>query len=1008
MHKCAVMLGLKLRHHHMLRLYCKYCAMGKLKNAPIGQSLPPPKRVLYRLYMDGTGPYVESYFRKYKYALQLFDQFTEFTISLHDQKRGALLERAKSIMINATQRHHPYCIVELRCDGLPEQASGAFRTWCEQQNIDLKLGAPYAHHHQSHVEKSHSTVQNYARCQRIRAHMNVEYWSYANLHATQVKNVIVTSRSLKDFKPTATMPRPLTPLEKWNDHAASSFASLHANVHPFGCLVVAHEPIEKRAKDSAKGTEGVYLCQNDGGHSVLILSTGVVVTARTVECNHDVFPCEEASKRDHTYHIPWLDPRDRRSDELEPAPVDSEANSNIDEADADNATTVKAADIAAATAKPRTRKAATAHVVHSDIFPEGSIVLTRWGKAVVHSVYSDGDLQLSWPNSDSPQAVYTLHKRYVWKEGESPPKGIVMQSMGMTEHELCLMHPDSVIGKVNADEVDLPRFHHKKFGHPYEDMIDAAEDLQWKSVNDLKTFGTPIRISDLPVGQKVLRVMWVYAAKPDEFGKLLKIKARLVVVGSAETGDIHWAHAYAPVMNWITVRVMLWTAIQRPGARLWQYDIESAYVTSPSKRSIFVHWPPGKCPKGMEGTCLPVEKALYGLIDSGRCYYEDFTEYHLELGFQQIHHDQCYMHIVALYDDHHCKGSHTGDFIAFTYHVDDNILAQEGLALFTWYITHLRRKYKFSIQNLSNCMGVKFDVDYDEGTVFMSQPNQIERMLRDLGYDDSLKAAKSPVSDRTRPSLDDVTEEERSDPTIQSFKMQSHLGHINFIQQGTHPEISYALKVASKYATVFGNRHIEWVKHIVRYLKGAKNMGISLKRVHPSLRRLLQLLTDADHANDPDTRKSISGAIGKMGGSTIFWKSVFQKIVSHSSTESELMSLDTGATIGQYLKWIVWALGDKPALPIPIFIDSNSCLDIATNPIQPGRNLHVHARYFYVRDFVKEGEYAIHWIASADQLSDILVTYKDYKNFSKLRQLLLGCAYLSKQNDSYGWVLTYL
>jgi hypothetical protein len=156
--------------------------------------------------------------------------------------------------------------------------------------------------------------------------------------------------------------------------------------------------------------------------------------------------------------------------------------------------------------------------------------------------------------------------------------------------------------------------------------------------------------------------------------------------------------------------------------------------------------------------------------------------------------------------------------------------------------------------------------------------------------------------------------------------MQSHLGHINFIQQGTHPEISYALKVASKYATVFGKRHIEWVKHIVRYLKGAKNMGISLKRVHPSLRRLLQLLTDADHANDPDTRKSISGAIGKMGGSTIFWKSVFQKIVSHSSTESELMSLDTGATIGQYLKWIVWALGDKPELPIPIFIDSNSCL----------------------------------------------------------------------------------
>ena len=118
------------------------------------------------------------------------------------------------------------------------------------------------------------------------------------------------------------MPRPLTPKEKWHEQASESYATLHANIHPFGCLVVAHEPTEKRAKDAAKGTEGVYLCQCEGGHSVLIISTGAVVKARTVECNHDVFPCEEASKRDNTYHVPWLDPRDRRSSELEPIAIE--------------------------------------------------------------------------------------------------------------------------------------------------------------------------------------------------------------------------------------------------------------------------------------------------------------------------------------------------------------------------------------------------------------------------------------------------------------------------------------------------------------------------------------------------------------------------------------------------------------------------------------------------------------------------------------------------------------
>ena len=75
------------------------------------------------------------------------------------------------------------------------------------------------------------------------------------------------------------------------------------------------------------------------------------------------------------------------------------------------------------------------------------------------------------------------------------------------------------------------------------------------------------------------------------------------------------------------------------------------------------------------------------------------------------------------------------------------------------------------------------------------------------------------------------------------------------------------------------------------------------------------------------------------------------------------------------------------------------------------RHHHMLRLYFLHSRLPKEGAYATHWTASADQLSNILrshVTYKDYKNFSKLRQLLLGCTYLSKQNDSYGWVLTYL
>ena len=319
LNKCAHMLGItKLRHHNMLRLRCKYCAMGKLKNAPIGAPLPPPKRILFRVYMDGTGPFVESYQDKHKYAMVLFDQFTEFTELLLNKERGPLIEQAKAWMINAAQRQTPYCIVELRCDGLPEQKAEDFRAWCVEQAIDLHIGGPYAHHHQGAVEKPIGTVQAQGRTARIHACMPTTWWAKALNHAKNVKNVVVTARAMADFKPSAITPRTLTPKERWNEHAEPSFAALHANIHVFGCAVRAYVPAPTRAKDQSRAVDAVYLGMEEGGHSVLIISTGKIITARSVECEHNVLPFYEASKLSNTYHVPWLDSRETHSSELQP------------------------------------------------------------------------------------------------------------------------------------------------------------------------------------------------------------------------------------------------------------------------------------------------------------------------------------------------------------------------------------------------------------------------------------------------------------------------------------------------------------------------------------------------------------------------------------------------------------------------------------------------------------------------------------------------------------------
>ena len=132
-------------------------------------------------------------------------------------------------------------------------------------------------------------------------------------------------------------------------------------------------------------------------------------------------------------------------------------------------------------------------------------------------------------------------------------------------------------------------------------------------------------------------------------------------------------------------------------------------------------------------------KSLYGVVDSGRNFYEEWVHYHLELGFQPIHSDKCYLMFYIS----------ESEYIRLCFHVDDNIIAQSGTDLWEWYQAQLRVKYALQIKPLRYCMGVEFAIDYEHGTVRMTQVAQIDRMLRDL----KISTKRSPVSSSHQPDL---------------------------------------------------------------------------------------------------------------------------------------------------------------------------------------------------------------------------------------------------------------
>ena len=68
------------------------------------------------------------------------------------------------------------------------------------------------------------------------------------------------------------------------------------------------------------------------------------------------------------------------------------------------------------------------------------------------------------------------------------------------------------------------------------------------------------------------------------------------------------------------------------------------------------------------------------------------------------------------------------------------------------------------------------------------------------------------------------------------------------------------------------------------------------------------------------------------------------------------------------------------------------------------KNLHVHARYFYVRDLVYDDQFVIEKIPTELQVADIGCTFKGSNTFLSLKTYLMSCARIvHDHNDNPFW-----
>ena len=156
-----------------------------------------------------------------------------------------------------------------------------------------------------------------------------------------------------------------------------------------------------------------------------------------------------------------------------------------------------------------------------------------------------------------------------------------------------------------------------------------------KSEYDSLIKNNVFKLVPLPAGQDIIDNKWVFKIKYNSDGSVERYKARLVAKGFSQQPGVDFTETYSPVTRLTSVRAIFAIANQLD-MEIHQMDVQTAFLNGNREHEIYMKQPIGFVQKGKENFVCKLEKGLYGLKQSARCWYQMLNDY-----LQQVHYQQC-------------------------------------------------------------------------------------------------------------------------------------------------------------------------------------------------------------------------------------------------------------------------------------------------------------------------------------------------------------------------------
>ncbi|GKB23696.1 putative ribonuclease H-like domain-containing protein [Tanacetum coccineum] len=333
---------------------------------------------------------------------------------------------------------------------------------------------------------------------------------------------------------------------------------------------------------------------------------------------------------------------------------------------------------------------------------------------------------------------------------------------------------------------------------------------------------------DLPHGKRAIGTKWVYRNKKDERGIVIRNKARLVAQGYTQEEGINYDEVFALVARIEAIRLFLAYASFKDFV-VYQMDVKSAFLYGKIEEEVYICQPPGFEDPEFPDKVYKVEKALYGLHQAPRAWYETLSTYLSDNGFQR-----------GTIDKTSFIKKVKGDILLVQVYVDDIIFRSTKKSLCTPFEKLMHKKFQMSsIGELTFFLGLQ--VTQKNDGIFISQDKYVDEILKMFGFL-TVKTTSTPI-ETSKPLMKD---ENAKDVDVHLYR--SMIGSLMYLTS-SRPDIMFAVC--------------------------QPKLGLWYPKDSPFN---LEAYTDSDYAGASLDRKSTTGGCQFLGSRLISWQCKKQTI----------------------------------------------------------------------------------------------------------------------------------